>query len=246
MNNVPHYERDEISYAEIYEALVTGCHPVFFQENEDDFIWGLGTLFLVQWGEYQFAITAKHVIENLKANYKHLRIFIPGYQVALPIIGASIPSFPRHEEKQCMEDLFIFHIEKDPDLDGNELTWYAWRMEDFWSPSSKLEEGQQIFAVGYPSTDNRFDYDNQKISTPPLVAVGKLSSNSIGKDIYTIDCEEFECDLNGISGGPVFARFNGLFHYVGMIVRAGSTARKIHFIDSSHITFAIKEVARKL
>lgn len=246
MKNVPHYERDELLIAEIYEALVTGTLPVFFAESSEGYLWGKGTLFMVQWGAHQFAVTAKHVIENQQANWKHLRILIPGYKVALPLSTASTPSHPNHECKEDVEDIFVFHIEKDPDLDGEHLVWYTWRMKELWMSASKLEVGQQIFAVGYPFIDDRYDYDGNKVKTPPLIAVGKLSPDSIGADIYTIECEEFDMDLNGISGGPVFARFSGIFHYVGIIIRAGQKARKIHFVDASYVTFISNEIESKL
>lgn len=60
-----------------------------------------------------------------------------------------------------MEDIFVFHIEKYPDLDGEHLVWYTWRMKELWMPASKLEVGQQIFAVGYPFIDDRYNYDEK-------------------------------------------------------------------------------------
>lgn len=56
----PHYERDFITVAEIYTALVTGTRPIYFQANADEPLWGGGTLFMAQWKKKQFAITAKH------------------------------------------------------------------------------------------------------------------------------------------------------------------------------------------
>ena len=38
-----------------------------------------------------------------------------------------------------------------------------------------------------------------------------------------------------MSGGPVFARFNQIFHYVGMSVRGGGTPPTIHFIGSEYV-----------
>ncbi|GAB2527170.1 trypsin-like serine peptidase [Microbulbifer agarilyticus] len=246
MKNVPHFEREELLISEIHDALVTGTLPVFFSENPEDYIWGKGSLFLCQWGDYQFAITAKHVIENQNADYKKLRILFPGYKVALPVLRATTPNYPNHECREEVEDIFVWQVDNDPDLDGEELEWHAWRMNQFWMPASKLEMGQQLFAVGYPFIDERYDYENNKINVPPLVSIGKLSSDSIGKDIYTIDCDEFEVDLNGISGGPVFARFDGLFHYVGLIIRAGKKARKIHFVDATYVTFVLNEATNQL
>lgn len=244
MDSSPHYSRDDLFIDEIYSALVTGARPVFFQETEGDFIWGKGTLFLVQWGKRQFAVTAKHVIDNQRANPQHLRILIPGYKVALPLTGASTSNHPNHECREDVEDIFVWHVDREPDFGGEELVWHTWRMKEFWMPASKLEPGQQIFAVGYPFVDHRYDYEAMKLNTPPLIAIGKLSRDQLGDDVYTIDCEEFTCDLNGISGGPVFARFEGFFFYVGIIIRAGRAAKKIHFVDAAYVTFILDQIEK--
>jgi len=248
MENVPHYLRDEISLAEIHLILVTGTRPVWFQKTEDDFPWGCGTLFIAQWGEHQFAITAKHVIENLGAKYQHLRISFPGFNIALPVKGTSTFSIPLHEFREEIEDIVVYQIDKDFDSQGHHLVWEAWRMTEMWMPATMLKKGQQIFAVGFPVNVDRFNYDQDTFYAPPLVAIGMLSEQSIGEGIYTIDCAEFEkeTDLNGFSGGPVFARFEGIFFYVGMVTRAGAIARKIHFIDASFITFVLNEMSKKL
>ncbi|WP_020405910.1 hypothetical protein [Hahella ganghwensis] len=244
MDSSPHNSRYELSINEIYTALVTGTRPVFFQETEGDFIWGIGTLFLAQWGGKQFAITAKHVIDNQGVNPQHLRIFIPGYKVALPLVGASTSNHPNHECREEVEDIFVWQIDKEPDFGGEELSWHTWRMKEFWMPANILKTGQQIFAVGYPDVDNRYDYEAMKLETPPLIAIGKLSSDQLGNDVYTIDCDDFTCDLNGISGGPVFARFDGYFFYVGMIVRAGRIAQKIHFVDAIYVTLLLDQIEK--
>lgn len=244
MHPTPHYLRETLSYAEIHEALVTGTRPIYFQENAGTPIWGAGTLFVAQWKGMKFAITAKHVIKNCGANPKHTRLLFPGYKVALPISGALTFNLPKHDNREELEDIFIFKIDHKSDLDDEELEWYAWNMSIFWKPAYKLERGQQIFAVGFPSTDDRYDWERQKIKESPLIAVGMLGVSEFGEGIYTIDCAEFDCDLSGISGGPVFAQFDGLFHYVGMIIRGGAEAKKIHFIDSIYITFVLNEAVK--
>ena len=244
MNKIPHFLRNTVSVGEIYDALVTGTRPVYFQTTEDDFIWGAGTLFIAQWNNHQFAITANHVIKNLNADPKTLRIIIPGYDVALPISGATTPSHPNHQNREEVEDMIAFHIIKEPDLKGHSLAWHAWKMNYFWKPASELTVGQQLFAIGYPSDGRHFNYGDNTVSASPLIAVGKLASTSIGKNLCTIDCEEFPVDLDGISGGPVFARFDGLFYYVGMIIMGTNVAKKIHFVDSLYVTFLINEASK--
>lgn len=244
MSDIPHHLRDHLTIGEIYDILATGTRPIYFQTTEDDYIWGCGTLFIAQWDDHQYAITAKHVINNLDADPKTLRIILPGYDIALPVSGASSPNHPNHEYQNEVEDMMAFHITKEPNLEGNHLEWHAWNMNTFWRPASDLAIGQQLFAIGYPAEGRSFDYENKTVSASPLISIGKLAHTSIGRDLYTIECNEFSTDLNGISGGPVFARFNGLFHYVGMIIKAGAKAKKIHFVDSLYITFLLREASK--
>lgn len=66
MNSVPHYERDRLAIGEIYDALVTGTRPIYFQENQAKPIGESGSLFIAQWKQKQFAITVKHVFANCR------------------------------------------------------------------------------------------------------------------------------------------------------------------------------------
>lgn len=241
MNEVPHYERDQLAIGEIFDALVTGTRPVYFQENETTLIWGSGTLFIAQWKDRQFAITAKHVFTNAKANPKHTRVLFPGYKVALPIIGMCTPSFPGLATREDVEDIAVLRLDHESDLDGEALTWHAWNMEIFWRSAKDVATGEQLFAVGFPTTEDRYDWEAQRISEMPMIAIGKMSAETLGDGLYCIDTAELELDIDGSSGGPVFARFNGFFHYVGLIIRGGSKARKIHFIDAAYVTYTLEK-----
>lgn len=243
MNDIPHYERDQLSISEVFEALVTGTRPVYFQENEATPLWGGGTLFIAQWKGKQFAITAKHVLTNAGANPAHTRILFPGYRVALPTLGMLTPTFPRFEARQDLEDIAVFRLDHESDLDGEALIWYSWKMDRFWRSARDLAKGQQLFAVGFPSTEDRYDWENQRVQEMPMIVVGKLSEESLGEGLYCIDTAEFERDIDGSSGGPVFARFNGFFYYVGLMIRGGSKAQKIHFIDAAFVTFVLEHAS---
>ena len=244
VDDVPHHEMGDLLVAEIYDALVTGTRPVYFQETPESFIWGSGSLFIAAWKGEQFAITAKHVFTNAKADPKHTRLFFAGYKVALPIAGVSTPSFPNHASREDVEDIAVLRLQTDADLDGEALAWHSWRMDVFWRSAEDLVVGQSLYAAGFPSNDDRFDYDNNKLNEVPLVSVGKLGEDSLGPGLFCMDTAEFDRSIAGSSGGPVFARFGGFFHYVGMIIRGGSEARKIHFLDAKFVTFTLDQAAR--
>lgn len=240
MSESPHYERDELNLSEVFDALVTGTRPVYFQENESTPLWGGGSLFIAQWKGKQFAITAKHVFTNANANPAHTRILFPGYKVALPVLGIHTPTFKGYATSEDLEDIAVLRLNHESDLDGESLAWHAWRMDVFWRSARDLSRGQQVFAVGFPSTEDRYDWEAQKVNEIPMIAIGKLSEESLGEGLYCIETAAFEQDIDGSSGGPVFARFDGLFHYVGLVIRGGSRAQKIHFIDAAFVTFVLE------
>lgn len=249
MNNedIPHYERDGVYLNEIYAALVTGTRPVYLQENEDAYIWGSGTLFLAYLDGYQFAVTAKHVFTKVGGNPAHTRILMPGYQAAIPLAGAFHPDYSFHPSKDVVEDITVLHIAADSlVLEQEDLKWRAWNMDRFAMPATSLEVGQQVFAVGYPSFDDRYDYDAMKLNETPMIAIGMLASTQIMEGVYTIDCAEFDRPFAGSSGGPVFARFNGFFCYVGMMVMGTPESRKIHFIDGGFVIGCMKLSIKKI
>lgn len=241
---LPHYLRDYVTPGEVYTALVTGTRPVYFQSDEQSPIWGGGTMFIAQWKDKQFAITARHVFTNSGANPKHTRILFPGFHVALPLRGMYVPSFPGFDAQQDLEDMACLLIDDDFELD-EDMHWYAWNMERFWMHASRLEVGQQIFAVGFPNTEDRYDWENQRLNEMPVISIGKLGTDSLGEGTYCIDTAEFEYDIDGCSGGPVFARFQGLFHYVGLIIRGGAKARKIYFVGSEFVTWMLENSGPK-
>jgi hypothetical protein len=237
-DDVPHYQRESVTHAEVFTALVTGTRPVYFQTDEESPLWGGGTMFIAQWKDKQFAITARHVFTNCDASPQHTRILFPGFKIALPIIGMYAPSFPGNEAQQDLEDMTCLLIRKEFELD-EDMHWYAWNMERFWRPATDLQIGQQIFAVGFPNTDDRYDWENQRVNEMPVISVGMLGIDSLGPGTYCIDTAEFEYNIDGCSGGPVFARFDGFFHYVGLIIRGGSKARKIYFVGAEYVTWML-------
>ena len=244
--DVPHYLRSWVYNDEVYLALVSGTRPVYFQENQDAYIWGSGTLFLLGFAGYEFALTAKHVFSKVGADPRHTRILLPYSRVAIPLSGAWYPSFPGEENQEDLEDMCLLQIDQDHEpFKAEQVGYMLWKLEEFWVPAWLLEEGEQVFAVGFPSQDDRFDYDNLKLQETAMVAVGKLIKGS-GKGLCTIDCAEFDREIAGASGGPVFARVDGYFVFIGMMIRGGAAARKIHFIDAQYVLYLVRNTVKAL
>nr|WP_288497741.1 trypsin-like serine protease [uncultured Pseudomonas sp.] len=228
---------DKLFFAEAFEALITGAHPVQFID-EHKIPWGSGTFFIAAWKDHQFAITAGHVIKNCNANPNQAQLLVPKQTNPVPYIGHFHPKV-KEENNSDLQDVFLWHI--DSSSTGPKVEWWSWRMDHLWKPASTLKPKQKIFVVGYPNTDEKFDLENYTIRVEPLLVRGELSEQGIGDGIYSVECAEFSVDIDGISGGAVFAMFEGIFYYVGMVLRGGTAARQIHFLDATQVIDALDQ-----
>lgn len=224
---------------EIIAIVSIGARPIFFCENEESYIWGLGSSFLINYSGHVLAITAKHVIENLDADPLHTRIFMPNSTVALPIKSCFTPIFNNHENKAEVEDLLFFSIDDQLFCRESGLELYSWNFLNLSYPTSKLEIGDELLVAGFPSTEEKFDYDNKKINDTFLIRTSNLVESELGEDIYTMKGTPSDFDFNGMSGSPVFCMREGVVLFTGIVIRGSSSSGIFHFISSEIIIRAI-------
>ncbi|MGF6758027.1 hypothetical protein [Paraburkholderia sp. GAS42] len=232
---------DELVKREIFDVLVTGSHPVQFLE-ELGIPWGTGTFFLVRWKDKEFAVTARHCISASKADPNHARLIVPDRQGPVPFLGHFTPA---GEEKHIDDERDIFMWEVGGHTEEKDSGWWSWRMDHLWKPASELRAGQKIFIVGYPSIEERVDYEGRKLDPHCLVIRGDLADGSLA-GLLAVDCAEFEVTVDGVSGGPVFAMFDGIYFFVGMAVRGIAEARRVYFIDATHVIAAMDQAVAQL
>jgi hypothetical protein len=217
-------------------AILTGTRPVLFQTKPgptsyDNAQWGGGSLFVVCWGGVDFAVTALHVIENLGANRKEFRLLLPESPVPLDMYGGIAPSRDLPPDRDELDDIYAWHIRGYPE--SNEGFW-AWNLERWSKPATELAPGQELFAAGYPDLEGRYDFENFKINEIAVIITG-VAAGALLDGVHVMEIEEVDHDLNLLSGGPVFAKFDGKFYYVGMILRGTSQSRKLNFLDSKYV-----------
>ena len=217
-------------------TILTGTRPVIFQtkpgpSSYDNAQWGGGSLFVMRWGGVDFAVTALHVIENLGANRKEFRLLLPESPVPLDMYGGISPSRDLPPDRDELDDIYAWHIRGYPESDDG---FWAWNLELWSKPASDLSPGQQLYAAGYPDLDGRYDWENFKVNDIALIVTG-VAAGVLVDGVHVMDIEEVDHDLNLMSGGPVFAKFDDRFYYVGMILRGRSEARKINFLDSKYV-----------
>lgn len=233
-----HFERT-LSVAEILEIVSTGSRPICFCEKDGEFIWGFGSSFLLKSNDNVFVITAKHVFENQAAEYHHTRVLMPDTEVALPVTGAFLPSFPNHENSIEVEDFILLEVDTELFCKESGIDLYTWDFDRWSFPASMLEEGAQILIAGFPFTEDRYDWDNKKINELLLISIGYMETSSLGNGIYAFDGDPSEIPFNGLSGAPVFCRRNGYVYFVGLVIRGTEASGKIHFIGSEFVRDAL-------
>lgn len=225
---------------ELYVIVGTGSRPVCFSAASEDYVWGKGSSFLFNYDETVYAITAKHVVENQQANPQHLRIFMQGTNVALPIKGGFTVSFDQHDNKEEVEDFLIFEIDDQLFIQESGQDLYSWDFKRWSYPTSKVAEDTEILVAGFPFTDEIYDYDNKKINHLLLMRTGNLTNSILGKDMYTMEGLPSETPFNGLSGSPVFCRLDGFVYFIGLVTKGSSSSGKLHFIGSEVIRNAME------
>lgn len=228
---------DQFARSELEDGLLTGTRPVMWQQHAGtpDALnphMGGGSFFMTQVGDHQFAVTALHVVTNVSANPDHFRLLLPDTKQILPVFKACAfdsesPHFGEHQG-----DIIAWQINIETFKETAE--WWTWRMDTFVKPATALMPGQRLFAVGFPEFEENIDLENFDLAEYPFIATGRLSDPFVpGLFTMEFDAHLPEVDLNGMSGGPVFARFDELFHYVGLMIRGNG--KLMNFISSEHV-----------
>lgn len=225
--------------------ISTCARPICFSEGQDGWIWGIGSSFVFNYDGCVYAITAKHVIENQKVNPTHTRILMPETNVALPIKGAIVIEFDTHDNKEEVEDFILFQIDYQQFVKESDKDLYFWDFKHRAYPASKLSIGYEILVAGFPSTEDRYDYDSKRINDLLLLRSGNINKSILGSDMYTLEGIPSEYDFNGISGSPVFCRINEYMFFIGLVTRGTASSGKLHFIGSEIIYRALKILEKK-
>jgi len=233
-----HWKRD-LTVAEIREIVGTGARPICFAESEDSYIWGFGSGFILNSKGNVYFITAKHVITNQKAKHQHARVIMPEAKIALPFTGAFTPQFPEHENRADVEDFIIFSVNDQLYAAESGADLESWNFDKWAWPTQKLEIGAQILLAGFPFTENRYDWDKNRISETLLISVGYLNHSELGNGIYKFEADPSELTFNGLSGAPVFCRREGYIFFTGLVIRGTSSSGLLHFIGAEFIRDAL-------
>lgn len=236
---------ETLRWQELEIGLLTGTRPIMWQSvagapSASNVRWGGGSLFMMQRGNQQFAVTARHVATNVGANTEHFRLLLPDTRQILPVLPPIALEAQDPDSGEHQGDILIWQI----NVEGvNETAeWWAWRLEGQVKPASDLTPGQKLYCVGFPEFEENFDAENFDLVENPFIMSGILNESQFVDGLFTMNIDEHlpEVDLNGMSGGPVFARFDERFHYVGLAIRG--VGKRLNFISSEHVLKLLNRV----
>ncbi|MBC2693227.1 MULTISPECIES: hypothetical protein [Pseudomonas] len=214
-------------------AMKAFVRPVTIACDDDyyQFI-GSGTAFVCQYRGQVFVICARHTWEKMGITIENFRIFIPGYDWALPFDYEAI--FGPEERS----DLKVLRVNREIMASNPPAQMSALDLNSFAFPAEDFKQGSVFLAVGYPQCRREFHYDTKQF-TADLAAfsgplVGELTDAVITMrtDFGHVD------DIDGLSGSPVFV--SGDPHlFAGVVIRAGQDAGLLHFIHGACLIHAM-------
>ena len=224
------------------DVIIASTRPLSFSEIQDAYIWGFGSSFLLNYNENVYAITAKHVIENQKADPHHIRISIPKCTLALPIENIFSKTFDNNGEE--IEDFLLLKINHIQFMKESKQDLYSWDFKNWSYPTSQLPIGTEILVAGFPFIrEDRYDYDNKQINEMLLIRTGNIHTSILGSGMYAIEAASSEYPSNGMSGSPVFCRKkDGYLYFIGLVTRGSEYSEILHFISSEVIYSALKSL----
>ncbi len=198
--------------------------------------WGGGTCFLVCLKGKYYAITARHVLDRQGVEYNEARIMLSGCSFQIPILGHFFPQssvLERYHLDVLVYRLDLFHYKL---MTGRGVA--VLNLEEQFHPADRVKGGSAC-VVGYPVTDDRYDYEKEIINDHISLRYGKVSDSVMEPPIYCVESSRPTYPTNGISGGPVLIAHDGVVKLIGVIVRASDSSGAVHFLDATVLLAAI-------
>ena len=219
------------------------CRPVLFEQDDSDYpYWGKGSSVIVANTKYYYWVTSAHVINNMGGSSDSVRIFpTDNSRVSIPF--NQLYRIEAEEDiSEDYKDLYVLRIDLEEFAKNGDMPLTAQDIEYGAFPPAKLNTGDRLMVICYPSESRAVDYEEYKIKYKRE----PLSAEYIGKSRYAEHCHTLRFsesvqldDYDGISGSPVFY-MNEVMHecrsvffplLVGLIIRGGSNSRQAHFIS---------------
>ena len=207
-------------------------------DNDKNYLWGEGTAFFVSYKKSMYLITAKHnVIKDGRNMAQNIFITLDGGSG--PVYFDRFSFFEIAGGCEDSEDFALFHVDSEHaesigmhissplDIDG-----YALSMPDVLT-------GSPLRVIGYPTADERYDWDRKVIHNYMLIKDGRSSPSYLGANFGQMNGASSDIQFSGISGAPVLGIADGRVFLAGVAIRATSSSGIIHYVKVDSIAKAI-------
>lgn len=207
-------------------------------DNFADYLWGEGTAFFVKYKKSMYLLTAKHnIIKDGENMAQHLFIALEGNAGPVPFDRCSFFKIAGGCEES--EDFALFHVDSDRaknmELNISALVDFA----EFEFSMPDVLTGSPLRIVGYPSIDERYDWDRRKIHNHMLIKDGHHSPSDFGASFGQLKGAPSDIQYSGISGSPVLGIAEGQSFLAGIVIRATSSSGIIHYVKVDDIAKAV-------
>ena len=208
--------------------------PVRFAGGE--YLWGYGTCTIVKLNGRYYAVTARHVVDRQQANFEDARILMPDTSISLPLLGHFCPRSEVMERHHL--DVLIYILDDQVYFEHTGSLLQAIDLDTHLFPAKHFPAAQ-VVVLGYPATEDRYDYDRKILVDHLLLKYGNIESSEMEEPMYRLLSHASEYPFNGMSGSPVLGVMNQKVLFVGVVVRGTESSGIFHFIDSAVIAATI-------
>lgn len=221
---------------ELFHAFII---PAIFDLGYDECRFaGMGTVFIGQYGDSYYAITARHVIENQTSDSTTLRLFLRNYGFSIPFDREA--SFPYDGELR--HDLAIFRVSMDQLRENQPPDMRALNIGIFAAPELEFPDDSLFLVIGFPQCRREYDYDNNRFVAGITVIQGSYDGTlEDGVATITVNYDHLD-NIRGLSGSPVMCIYKGVPFFAGMAILSTIQSNKIHFIHATVIWNALRKM----
>lgn len=227
--------------SEVHDILSTIVHPAIFDTNDLDYRFsGVGTVFLAQYNENFYGITARHVIKNQQYSVEQLRVFVKGYDYTLPF-DQEITLPDENEDKY---DITILRLNSKILASNPPPPLGVVNLNLIPVPEANPPEDSILLCCGYPECQRSYDYD-EKLFQAGLARFEGTPAGSLTEDICLMRTDlHFIGSARGLSGSPVFGIHENIPFFAGMVLRSTKESNNICYLQGAVILELLERATR--
>lgn len=236
-------ESEEImSSAEFVDMMLGQVHPVILSNEHHDEQFshhGVGTAFVLEYGEELFVVTSQHVLSNQGASHDELRILLRN--APLSVLFDQRAVFRDESEPDLDSDLVILRVVKSQHAAlfaaglASLNAAYCAETEDFG--------GAETFHIfGYPDQGRGYDYDNRVLDAQLHWLRGQLAAPGVPGLLTLKIVDDRPENFRGISGSVVIVDVDDVWKFAGMVTLASEKHDLLNFIPAEKIAYYLNKV----